>query len=127
MVQGFARQSGGDARVTSVLHEGSCFELLFPAIATMEAAREAQEPIWVEPGTALVVEDNPGARTTACRALQALGLDVLEAVDASSGLHLLGQTRVDYLIANLMLPAGGNGADLAQAALRVQPKISVVQ
>jgi PAS domain S-box-containing protein len=125
-VQGFARQSGGDVRVFSVPGQGSRFELLFP-VAQMATPHVAPEQARAVPGgTVLVVEDNAGARQNICEGLRLSGFDVLQAPDADGGLRLLRQARVDYLLANLALPDGWNGVDLAQAARRIRPDLAVV-
>jgi CheY-like chemotaxis protein len=81
------------------------------------AKRPAGEPPRAQPGeTVLLVEDDREVRRWVASALEALGYRVLQAADAPAALELLESPpaqRVDLLFADVVLPGGMTGRELA--------------
>jgi CheY-like chemotaxis protein len=75
----------------------------------------------------LVVEDNPEVRRLALERLEALGYHVLEAEDARSALAVLeGGAAVDLVFADIMMPGGVSGLELAREVARRWPSKPVL-
>ncbi|PWC29869.1 hybrid sensor histidine kinase/response regulator [Teichococcus aestuarii] len=133
MVYGFARQSGGQVRIDSVPGEGTAVHLYLPrhgeaapqappaAAAGLPPARPGRR------GTLLLVDDEPSLRAVLREALDYAGYTVLEAEDGAGGLALLRSAGpVDLLLADVGLPGGMNGRQLADAARQEQPGLKVL-
>jgi CheY-like chemotaxis protein len=77
--------------------------------------------------TVLLVEDTQLVRNAVARMLRDLGYRALAAASAREALDLLGSDRrIDLLFTDMMLPGGLDGADLAAAARRLRPGLSVL-
>ncbi|UCJ18843.1 PAS domain-containing protein [Pseudomonas sp. MM211] len=134
MAYGFAKQSGGQMRITSTVGEGTVVTLYLPrhngkaeveatpsAIAGLDLAAEGTGK------TALVVDDEPAIRMLVTEVLEELGLNVIEAGDSAAGLSILqSETQVDLLISDVGLPGGMNGRQMADAALTSRPSMPVL-
>ena len=71
----------------------------------------------------LLVEDDASLRALAVELLERLGYHTLAASDARAALELLIDTPgVDLLLADMVLPNGMNGAELARRAQGVRPR-----
>jgi len=131
MVYGFARQSGGQARILSEPGWGTKVILYLPrydgADAVPEAPAGAAEAGRGDGETVLVVDDEPTVRMLVNEVLDELGYHALEAEDGASGLKILqsGQ-RVDLLVTDVGLPGGMNGRQLADAALAARPDLKIL-
>jgi PAS domain S-box-containing protein len=131
MVYGFARQSGGQARIYSRPGEGTQVCLYLPRYTggadVVEPPADVPQVLRGAGETVLVVDDEPGVRMLVNEVLEELGYTVLEADNGVSGLHMLGSTRrVDLLITDVGLPGGMNGRQLADAALVTRPDMKVL-
>ncbi|HVR48514.1 MAG TPA: ATP-binding protein, partial [Pseudorhodoferax sp.] len=123
MVYGFARQSGGQARIRSEPGAGTDVSIFLPRHEReMDGAREA---VHVSPApavdgdgaTVLVVEDEASVRSLMVELLRELGYRVLEAGDGPAGLAMLkSEPGVLLLVTDVGLPGGMNGRHLADAA-----------
>jgi PAS domain S-box-containing protein len=128
MVYGFARQSGGDARISSVPGRGTTVELLLPLAGedAGDAVGTAPIPPTGRGERVLVVEDEPAVRMLVREVLDELGYAAEEARDSSTALGiLLSQKRVDLLISDVGLP-GMNGRQLAEQARQHRPDLKVL-
>ncbi len=131
MVYGFARQSGGQARITSRPGEGTCIGLYLPQFSgTPETVQAQDDPGTAQPGggeTVLVVDDEATVRMLIAEVLDELGYQILEAEDGSAGLKILQSTRrIDLLVTDVGLPGGMNGRQLADAALTARPDLKIL-
>ncbi|MFL1463583.1 PAS domain-containing protein [Roseococcus sp. DSY-14] len=135
-VYGFARQSGGTARLESAPGRGTSVHLLL-ARAPAEARPPPVPAGTGTPGTAaaatvLLVEDEPDIRAFAAQALRDHGLQVIEAADGRAALSLLRgggvapMRRPDLLLADVGLPGGLNGRQLAEAVREHLPGLPVL-
>ncbi len=91
---GFAKQSGGDIAVSSVVGEGTTFTLYLPQVAAEALEREEAVEATASPvGTGqrvLVVEDNVEVGTFATQILEDLGYETTWAATAEEALDRLG-------------------------------------
>lgn len=75
----------------------------------------------------LIVDDRPDVADTAGIILQDFGYKILVANGPAEALEILdGETRIDLLFTDLIMPGGMNGVMLARAARERQPKIKVL-
>jgi DNA-binding response OmpR family regulator len=75
----------------------------------------------------LIVDDDSGARATACRTLQLAGFEVREAGDGASALRILQQHphEIWLVLAELMTP-GMSGTELAERVLAAPSRPQVL-
>ena len=72
-------------------------------------------------GLVLVVEDDPGVRDVAVQMLEMEGFEVLEAVDAQSGLEKFRQNPdVDLVFTDVIMPGGISGIEMAKEILALK-------
>ncbi len=112
MIYDFARQSGGEVRITSELGQGTMVCLHLPRHLGTEAAAElppelAEAPRAVLGETVLIVDDEPTVRRLVTEVLEDLGYTAIEAADGAAGLKVLqSDLRIDLLVTDVGLPGG---------------------
>ena len=132
MVYGFARQSGGQARIYSEPGKGTRVCLYLPRQLGAEDPAETpselvRTPRAEESATVLVVDDEELVRVLVTELLEDQGHIAIEAGDAATGLSLLKRNRrIDLLITDVGLPGGMNGRQLAEAARALQRDLKVL-
>jgi CheY-like chemotaxis protein len=132
MIYGFARQSGGQARIYSEPGLGTMVCLYLPRhlgdVIDPEPALAVGAASSAESGeTVLVIDDEASVRTLVAEILSELGYAAVEAADGPSGLRLLrSDARVDLLITDIGLPNGMNGRQVAEAARVLRPGLKVL-
>jgi PAS domain S-box-containing protein len=131
MVYGFARQSGGQARIHSELGHGAAVTIHLPRYRGEESLGCPPPPAFgADVGgdaTVLVVDDEPSVRVIVREVLQELGYEVLEAENGASGLQILESgIGLDLLITDVGLPGGINGRQLADAAQAARPSLKIL-
>jgi len=134
MAYGFAKQSGGQMRIVSVVGEGTVVTLYLPRHSgapqsdTQPGNMAALEPTAERRGkTVLVVDDEPTIRLLVNDVLEELGLTVIEASDSAAGIGLLhSDATIDLLISDVGLPGGMNGRQMADAGRLVRPDMPVL-
>ena len=118
MVYGLVRQQQGSIEIASARGSGTTVAIRLPGVARVRRpSPPAQAPMQLPRGseTLLVVEDEPGLRRAAVRILQRLGYTVLESADGDEALDALrGDTRVDLVLSDIMMPRR-NGRALFEA------------
>jgi two-component system cell cycle sensor histidine kinase/response regulator CckA len=128
---GIVKQTGGFIFVDSVEHEGTTFQLLFPAhdravdLVPMRPEPRARGPS--NGGVVLLVEDEVPVRAFASRALQLRGFTVIEAGSAEEALELLQDEscHVDVFVTDVVMP-GMDGPSWVKKALARRPEVRVV-
>lgn len=113
-VYGFARQSGGTARVESELDIGTTVEIWFPALnppALDNANTDSTDKNVYAVRQILVVEDDAEVRRVIVESLESAGHTVRAAASGSEGLHHLKELRPDLLIVDYAMP-GMTGAEV---------------
>jgi PAS domain S-box-containing protein len=132
MVYGFARQSGGLARIYSEVGEGTMVCLYLPrhhgtAEVEMEIGTLADAEQAGRGETVLVVDDEPTVRMLVMEVLDELGYAALEAADGAAGLKILqSDARIDLLVTDVGLPGGMNGRQMVDAARPSRPDLEVL-
>lgn len=128
MTYGFARQSGGVARIASETGEGTEIELLLPqgGAGTVEERVHASAVDRGGSQRILLVDDTESVRMMVREMLAEAGYDVVTAANAQQALlHLHGPDRMDLLLSDVGLP-GMNGRELADAARALHPQLPVL-
>jgi PAS domain S-box-containing protein len=130
MIYGFARQSGGRARIESTIGTGTSVMLCLPSVDPDTLGESLEEEPAPEPQgegeTILLVEDDTAVRLVVLDVLGELGYRVTEARDATAALPVLqSKERIDLLISDVGLP-GMNGRELAEIARRYRPGLPVL-
>jgi PAS domain S-box-containing protein len=139
MIYGFARQSGGQARIERSAGRGAAegpgtmICLYLPRHARMadeESLAEYRQPesgLVAKGETILVVDDEETIRSLVAEILQSQGYAAVEAADAASGLaHLRSGAAVDLLVTDVGLPGGMNGRQMAEMARVLRPGLKVL-
>jgi len=129
-VYGFSRASGGAARVTSALGEGTTITLYFPASAKPLTQPPAPQAALAAPppGTVLLVEDDDAVAAAVSAMLEELGYRVVRASDAASALAVVERRveTIDLVFSDMVMPGAMDGAALADAVLQRRPGLPVV-
>ncbi|TVQ35375.1 MAG: response regulator [Geminicoccaceae bacterium] len=129
-VYGFAKQSGGHARVYSEPGHGTSIKLFVPRSTAVVPDRSAPTKRADPVGRGqhvLVVEDDPALRAYAVAQVRRLGYRVSEAADATRALAVLEAAGdVDLLFTDVVMPGGMNGRELAVAAKQRFPDLRVL-
>lgn len=130
MVYGFVKQSGGHVSIYSRVGQGTSVKLYLPRMLS-PAVQAEERPLDLLPAgfgekVVLVVEDEEKLRKVAVQMLERLGLRSVQADTAKGALKLLANTHVDVLFADIELPGGMNGIELAEAAKKLAPNVKVL-
>ena len=130
-VYGFAQSAGGQVAIRSEPGAGTTVTLYLPAAATgaapSETAGRAPSPAAGRGRIILIVEDDPDVLAATREGLGELGFAVLTATAAAEALERLSQGEgVDLLFADVAMPGGMNGVELARAAQRLRPGLKVL-
>ncbi|MBX2879998.1 MAG: PAS domain S-box protein [Granulosicoccus sp.] len=134
MVYGFTRQSGGNVKVTSVLGQGTTFDLYLPqSSATGQQQQNPTESMELSNEsidartTVLVVEDEERVRRLTVRRLTALGYEVIEAADGYAGLEAYRENdSIDLVFSDVVMTQGMSGYDLAVEIKSVNPQARIL-
>ncbi|WP_312681539.1 response regulator [Stenotrophomonas chelatiphaga] len=128
MTYGFARQSGGVARISSEPGAGTEVELLLPLgdAAKIEVAGERGETPVGRFERILVVDDTDSVRQMVQDMLREAGYEVIAVADARQALRELRDDEgIALLLSDVGLP-GMNGRELADAARELRPRLPVL-
>ncbi len=131
MIYGFAKQSGGHARIDSEVGRGTTVTLYLPRdhAEAEEVTDSAPAPLEVPQGegeVVLVVEDEPAVRMLVIEELRELGYTVLEAANGLEALPILESPRhLDLMISDVGLP-GMNGRQLAEIGRQHRPHLPIL-
>ncbi|MGL5997568.1 MAG: response regulator [Pseudomonas proteolytica] len=131
-VFGFAKQSGGNVDVASVLGQGTVFTLYLPQVEP-EAILDntVQAPLELDPDAArrriLIVEDNLEVGRFANQILQDLGYQTVWATHAEEALEMIGPDAraFDGVFSDVVMPGMG-GVALARELRRRRPDLPVI-
>ncbi|MFV1941896.1 ATP-binding protein [Pseudomonas luteola] len=132
MIYGFAKQSGGQARIYSEAGKGTTVWIYLPRHLEESKPEPQQTELMRAPRastgeTVLVVDDEPMVRLLITEVLEELGYAAIEAADGASGLKiLLSDTHLDLLISDVGLPGGMNGRQMADAARQARPDLKIL-
>ncbi|WP_311230729.1 MULTISPECIES: response regulator [unclassified Acidovorax] len=133
MVYGFARQSGGQARIYSEVGAGTRVCMYLPRYLGTDVAPQEVEPS--PPAldgtglgeTILVVDDEASVRSLMVEMLREMGYRVIEAEDGPRAIQALqNDPSVALLVTDVGLPGGMNGRQVADAARNIYPALQVM-
>jgi CheY-like chemotaxis protein len=123
-VYGFAKQSGGNLQIESVLGRGTTVTLY---LAAAQIARSSGVAASQARGlTILIVEDELLVAEMARSILSQAGYKVELAHEASEGLEILRKTKVDAVFSDIVMPGGMNGIELANRIRSELPEIPIL-
>jgi CheY-like chemotaxis protein len=129
-VYGFARQRGGSVAIESAVGHGSTIRLyLRHARGVTIAAGTADDTGEAVLGreVVLVVEDDPDVLDIAVLNLASLGYRTAVARSGCEALDILrGREPLDLLFADVVLPGGLNGVEIAHEAAKIRPGLRVL-
>ena len=129
-VIGFAKQSGGDIRVSSEAGQGTTFTLYLPRTYPDSSDRGVEETSLPFDGAGicvLIVEDNEQVGRFATSALAELGYRSELAISAQHALDMLRSDtgRYHIVFSDVVMP-GMSGVELAQQIREVYPHLPVI-
>jgi signal transduction histidine kinase/CheY-like chemotaxis protein len=129
-VYGFAESSGGFVDIQSAPGEGASVSLHLPRTLLPIPEPPPRPPSPAPLRTRLrilVVEDDGDVIRAIAETLEDAGFEVVTASTGAEALAVLkGDTRVDLLFTDVMMPGGLDGVGLAEAGLRVRPDLKVL-
>lgn len=128
-VYGFARQSGGSARVMSRPGRGTRIKLYLPPLPADMVVPEpevAAIPTSVSNRRLLLVEDDASVAAVALELLQETGFEVRTAETGPEALELLAGEDFDIMLSDIVMPGGMTGIELAQQVAGKYPAMRVV-
>jgi CheY-like chemotaxis protein len=130
-VYGFARQSNGQLEIESEPGKGTTVRIYLPrASDDAERATLPKGGAKERPGmpSVLVVEDDPDVLDVTIETVRSLGYQVSSAPNALEALTILGHNdaRIDVLFADVVMPKGLDGIELAREARRLRPKLQIL-
>lgn len=132
MIYGFAKQSGGQVKISSKLGSGTAVRIYLPRGAgdvddEVVPQTRAMSPRARDGETVLIVDDEPAVRSLIADVLHELGYAAIEAADVASGLKVLqSDVGIDLLVTDVGLPGGMNGRQMADAARQHRPDLRVL-
>jgi signal transduction histidine kinase len=132
-VYGFARQSGGHARIESRPGEGTSVSIVLPARTTSAPAARgadlsrARQAAAEGPVRVLLVEDDLEVLSTLRQQMTLSGWLVVPAQDGQTALALLGaDPQITILVTDVMMPGGLGGVELARLAAKGRPDLPIL-
>lgn len=130
-VRHIVEQHQGWIEVDSAEGRGTTFRVFLPAVAKSEVAAPKSKLAPAPEGarqTILLVEDEPAVRDLARQVLERAGYRVLAAENGTSATRLWRRhgAAVRLLIADLVLPGGLDGGELAQRLQAERPDLRVI-
>lgn len=127
-VYGFASQSGGDVRISSVVGMGTTVTLLLPCSGAASGRRTGEKAgalVRGRTGRILLVEDNDEVGEFAEALLVEMGHEVRRARSGEQALRLADSERFDAVFTDVVMP-GMSGLELAGRLAELRPDLPVI-
>jgi PAS domain S-box-containing protein len=131
-VFGFAKQSGGDITVDSVVGEGTVFSLYLREVSAglepIASAASVETPSYSGRGQrVLIVEDNIEVGQFTAQVLEDLGYQTVWAGNAEEAITVLDKDDVgfDVVFSDIVMPGMG-GVELARRLKTTHPKLPII-
>jgi signal transduction histidine kinase/ActR/RegA family two-component response regulator len=124
---GFAKQSGGTARIESREDEGTTVTLYLPrtredaasAVSSLPEVKPAQR------ARILVVDDDDDVRLVAATMIEEIGYEVVSAAGGEAALKALDEEQFSLLLTDVAMP-GMTGVDLARRVRVAHPNLPIL-
>jgi len=130
IVQNIVQQHRGFIEVTSEIDVGTTFEIYLPLVEPESETSEPSVAETAQPGTEniLLVDDETPVRQLVRMVLERQGYRILEARSGPDALITFDEspTRIDLVLADLMMPGGMSGIELARELRRRDPELRVI-
>ena len=129
MAHGFVHQSGGHIDIDSAEGVGTTIHILLPRTEAELSAKSDSVLVTDKGGseTILVVDDEQDIVDNVAAILRDFGYRVLTASSADDALtRLAGQSRIDLLFTDVVMPGGISATELAEKARGLHPGIRVL-
>lgn len=131
MTYGFVKQSGGGILVRSEPGSGTLMTIVLPIY---QATPEDQLPYDIEQPTVrrdgqlvLLVEDDTAVREVVRKQLMELGHPVIEALNATEAIRLIGQVQdIAIVLTDVIMPGSQNGREMAISAKDQKPELHII-
>ena len=124
---GFAKQSGGTARIESAEGQGTTVSMYLPRTnaAIIHADAGPTKPPRRERLQVLLVDDDDGVREVCAAMLEDIGCEVTAAASGDEALRELAAAKFSIMLTDIAMPAM-SGVELAQRARDVAPDMPVL-
>jgi signal transduction histidine kinase/ActR/RegA family two-component response regulator len=124
---GFARQSGGTARIDTEEGKGTTVSIYLPRTRAMTEAVKAavHESGGERRGRVLLVDDDAAVLEAATGLVAELGFEVTPVASGDEALEMLRAGPFDLLMTDVAMP-GMNGVELARAAREAVPELPIL-
>jgi signal transduction histidine kinase len=124
---GFARQSGGTARIETAEGEGTTVSIYLPRTRSEAAAAEPPmlQPAARRSARILVVDDDDDVRMVAAAILEELGYEVVAVASGEAALKELEPDRFALLLTDVAMP-GMDGVALSQKVQDAFPDLPIL-
>jgi CheY-like chemotaxis protein len=128
-VYGYAKQSGGHARIDSEPGHGTTVQLFLPRFGDITPTEQtAALPNPARGEIVLLVDDAPLVRNAVAKMLADLGYRPIATASADEALAVIeSRGRIDLLLTDMMLPGGLGGEELSALARQLRPELSIIQ
>ncbi|HET7817554.1 MAG TPA: ATP-binding protein [Sphingomicrobium sp.] len=124
---GFAKQSGGTARIESAVGKGTTVTIYLPR-TRVEAVRAESAPAARTKGErlkVLLVDDDDSVRAVCSAMLEDIGCKVVPAATGAEALALLSDGDFSLLLTDIAMPVM-SGVELAHRAREIRPSMPVL-
>jgi signal transduction histidine kinase/CheY-like chemotaxis protein len=124
---GFAKQSGGTARIESAEGQGTTVSIYLPRTqaATILAEVPQSRPSRRERLQVLLVDDDDGVREVCSAMLEDIGCVVIAAASGEEALRELARTKFNIMLTDIAMPAM-SGVELAKRTRELAPEMPIL-
>lgn len=133
----FVAEADGDITIQSRPDEGAGFSSAVEVVMHFRPAPGGTDlgdppvhdasPVPDQPGTALIVEDEPDVLALSTELFRSLGYDVLTAESGLEAVDILRRSQpIDVLFTDVVMPRGMSGVSLARLTAEIRPNTRVI-
>jgi signal transduction histidine kinase len=131
MVYGFAKQSGGHAKIYSELGVGTTIRLYLPRsrreVNPIAQIMPKDDALRAKGEVVLVVEDDANVRAMVTHQLSELGYGLLEAGNAADAVKIIeSPEKLDLLFTDIVMPGKIKCQDLIDRVREVRPDLAIL-